>query len=72
VPLFRQLVDRLWLEIITGTLEAGERLPTVRQLAIDLGIHPNTVGRAYTELELLGVLVKRPGHGTYVCLGPAD
>jgi len=70
-PLFRQIVDRIWLEVVTGTLETGERLPTVRQLAIDLSVHPNAVQRAYKELELLGVLVTRPG-GTFVALTSPD
>ncbi len=71
-PLYRQIVDRLWLEVVTGTLETGERLPTVRQLAIDLSLNPNTVARAYKELELLGVLVKKPGQGTFVSLSQPD
>jgi GntR family transcriptional regulator len=72
VPLYRQIVDRVWLEVVTGTLETGERLPTVRQLAIDLAVHPNTVARAYRELEALGVLMTRPGEGSYVGLAPPD
>ena len=71
-PVYRQIVDRLWLEVITGTLETGERLPTVRQLAIDLRLHPNTVSRAYQELELLGVLRSRPGEGTFVGAGHSE
>ncbi len=70
-PLYRQIVDRLWLEVVTGTLDTGERLPTVRQLAVDLGAHPTTVDRAYRELELLGVLTVRPG-GTFVALSSPD
>lgn len=70
-PLFRQIVDRLWLDVITGTIDVGERLPTVRQLAVDLGVHPGSVERAYRELERLGVFVVRPG-GTFVALGSAD
>jgi DNA-binding transcriptional MocR family regulator len=67
-PLYRQIVNRLWLEVVTGTLETGERLPTVRQLAIDLSLNPNTVARAYNELEALGVLTRKPGQGTFVSL----
>lgn len=70
-PVYRQIVDRLWLEVITGTLETGERLPTVRQLAIDLQLNPHTVSHAYEELELLGVLRTKPGEGTFVGLGPS-
>lgn len=70
-PLSRQIADRLWLEVISGTLDTGQRLPTVRQLAIDLGIHPKTVQRAYDELERLGVVTVRPG-GTFVSLSVPD
>lgn len=70
-PLYRQIVNRLWLEVVTGTLDTGERLPTVRQLAVDLGVHPASVSRAYKELEHLGVLTVRPG-GTFVALSSPD
>jgi len=71
-PMYRQIVDRLWLEIVTGTVETGERLPTVRQMSIELNLPPATVTRAYRELEMLGVLVTRPGHGTFVGLSSPD
>lgn len=67
-PLYRQIANRIWLDVVTGTLETGARLPTVRQLAIDLSAHPNVVARAYQELELLGVLKRKPGQGTFVSL----
>ncbi len=70
-PLYRQIADHVWLEVAEGTLEPGQRLPTVRQCAIDLGVHPDTVARAYKELEMLGV-VRRTGDGTFVGLKPAD
>lgn len=70
-PLSRQIADRLWVEVISGVLETGVRLPTVRQLAVDLGTHPMTVQRAYDELERLGVVTVRPG-GTYVSLTIPD
>jgi GntR family transcriptional regulator len=70
-PLFRQIADRVWLEVVSGTLETGERLPTVRQFAIDLGVPPGTVERAYEELERLGLLVRRPG-GTFITLSSPD
>jgi GntR family transcriptional regulator len=71
-PLYRQIVDHVWLKVAAGELEPGERLPTVRQFAIDLGVHPDTVVRAYKELELLGVAMRRAGEGTYVGLRPPD
>jgi len=71
-PLSSQIVDRIWLDVISGTIETGERLPTVRQLAIDLGLNPRTVSRAYEQLERLGVVSNRPGEGTYVSLNVPD
>lgn len=70
-PLARQLAEHLWTEVIDGTLEAGERLPTVRQLAIDLGVHPRIVERAFAELERRGVVRIDPG-GAFVCLIDAE
>ncbi len=72
LPLYRQIVDHVWVKVAEGVLDPGEKLPTVRQWAVDLGVHPNTVARAYKELELLGVVVRRAGEGTYVGLKPAD
>ncbi|MBI4539867.1 MAG: GntR family transcriptional regulator [Gemmatimonadetes bacterium] len=69
-PLSHQIADQVWLEVIEGTLETGERLPTVRQLAVALGASPRTVERAYAELERLGVVSTRVGQGTFVSLGP--
>ena len=66
--LSRQIVDRIWVDVISGALETGERLPTVRQLAIDLGLNPKTVDGAYEELKKLGVVTDRPGEGTFVSL----
>jgi GntR family transcriptional regulator len=71
LPLYRQIVDHVWLEVAEGTMDPGQRLPTVRQCAIDLGVHPDTVARAYKDLEMLGV-VRRTGDGTFVGLKPAD
>jgi GntR family transcriptional regulator len=66
-PISRQLADLVWTEIIDGTLRSGERLPTVRQLAIDLGVHPRVVERAFAELERRGVVRVEPG-GAFVAL----
>jgi GntR family transcriptional regulator len=66
-PLTRQLAEHLWTEVIDGTLEPGERLPTVRQLAVDLHLAPRIVEQAFAELERRGVVRIEPG-GAYVCL----
>jgi len=66
VPFYRQIIDRVKSAIAVGELEPGNRLPTVRQLAVDLSINPNTVSRAYTELELTGMVETQMGSGTYI------
>jgi GntR family transcriptional regulator len=66
VPVYRQLIDQVRSGIASGTLQAGDQLPTVRQLAVDLAINPNTVMRAYRELELGGMLETHQGTGTFI------
>src|SRR6185503_3955107 len=65
-PVYLQLVRQVKHAIATGTLNAGDRLPTVRELAARLVVNPNTVGRAYRELEQAGLLENTPGRGSYV------
>jgi DNA-binding transcriptional regulator YhcF (GntR family) len=66
VPVYRQIIDQVRAGIASGTLSAGDQLPTVRQLAVDLAINPNTVLRAYRELELGGMLETQQGTGTFI------
>jgi len=66
VPIYRQIIEQVKFAIARGRLEPGDQLPTVRQLAVDLSINPNTVIRAYRELELERVLNTQQGSGTYV------
>ncbi len=66
VPVYRQLIDQVRNGIALGSLHAGNQLPTVRQTAVDLAINPNTVVRAYRELEILGVIETYQGTGTFV------
>ena len=66
VPVYRQIVDQVRSGMAAGTLEAGDQLPTVRQLAVDLEINPNTVMRSYRELELGGFLETHQGTGTFI------
>ena len=72
VPFYRQVIDQVKAAIATETLSPGDRLPTVRQLAVDLSINPNTVSRAYTELELTGLVETQMGSGTYVGNRPVE
>lgn len=66
VPVYRQIVDQVRGAVAAGALSAGDQLPTVRQLAVDLEINPNTVVRAYRELEYDGLLETHQGTGTFV------
>lgn len=66
VPVYRQLIDQVRGGVASGSLVAGDQLPTVRQLAVDLAINPNTVMRAYRELELRGFLETHQGTGTFI------
>jgi GntR family transcriptional regulator len=66
VPIYRQLVDQVMGGIAAGALTAGDQLPTVRQVAVDLAINPNTVVRAYRELEIRGALETQQGTGTFI------
>jgi GntR family transcriptional regulator len=66
VPVYRQIIDQILGGIAAGGLQPGTQLPTVRQVAVDLAINPNTVVRAYRELEIRGVIETQQGTGTFV------
>jgi GntR family transcriptional regulator len=65
-PLYLQVVDQVRQELVRGNISAGEPLPSVRQLAEELRLNPNTIQQAYRELEREGVAVVRRGQGTFV------
>ena len=66
VPIYLQIVEQVKRNVALGRLKPEDGLPSVRQLALDLTINPNTVARAYLELEHQGVIYKRQGQGTFV------
>lgn len=66
VPVYRQIIDQVLIAIASGALSPGAQLPTVRQVAVDLSINPNTVMRAYRELEIRGILDTQQGTGTFI------
>ena len=77
VPFHRQIVDQIKYGIASERLLPGEQLPTVRELAVQLQVNPNTVRKAYSELEILGILDTQQGTGTFVGsrqvdIGPAE
>jgi len=72
VPVYRQIMDQVLGAMASGRLASGDQLPTVRQLAVDLSINPNTVIRAYRELEIRGFLDTHQGSGTFITPQPVQ
>ena len=70
IPLYIQLQEQIEQSIVSGVLQPGDKLPTVRDMAVDLTINPNTVARVYRELEQEGLLETKRGVGTYIAEEP--
>src|SRR3954466_16208396 len=66
VPIYRQIVNQVKYLVASGLLAPGEELPAIRTLALQLKVTPNTIVKAYDELESAGIVHKRQGSGTYV------
>ena len=66
VPIYLQIVEQVKRSVALGVLQTGEQLPTVKQLALDLTVNPNTVARAYRDLEREQVIETAPGRGSFV------
>src|SRR5271155_3773523 len=66
LPIYLQIIEQIKRSVALGILQAGEQLPTVKQLALDLTINPNTVARAYRDLERDNVIETAPGRGSFV------
>lgn len=65
-PIYIQLAERINRQIVRQDLKPGDKLPSVREMAVHVGINPNTVQRTYRELELMGIVETRRGQGTFV------
>jgi GntR family transcriptional regulator len=65
-PIYLQIMDLIKMDIVTGTLKAKDKLPSVREMAMTLKVNPNTLQRAYQELERLGIVYTQRGMGTFV------
>lgn len=70
LPIYLQVANLIKRDIVTGKRELGEKLPSVRELAVSYTINPNTVSRVYKELEMEGVCFTRRGMGTFVTENP--
>jgi GntR family transcriptional regulator len=66
VPIYRQIIQQIEYAILSGRLLPGDRLPTIRSLAVELKTNPNTIAKAYGELEIRGILVTQVGSGTFI------
>ncbi|GAA0136894.1 GntR family transcriptional regulator [Paenibacillus sp. YSY-4.3] len=66
LPIYLQIMDYIKREIVTGKLKAGDKIPSVRELAVELQINPNTVQRTFQELEREAIVETRRGLGRYV------
>jgi len=71
-PLYEQLVEQLRQQLFLGVVEAGQALPSVRQLATELGINPNTIQKAYRRMEAEGMIISVPGKGSFISDDLAD
>ena len=71
-PLYEQLVEQLRRQIVLGGMKAGAAMPSVRQLATELGINPNTIQKAYRRMEEEGMILSIPGKGSFVSEDLAD
>ncbi|MDR3122383.1 MAG: GntR family transcriptional regulator [Treponema sp.] len=65
-PVYRQIIRQIEHGVLSGRLKAGDKLPTIRSLAVALKINPNTIAKAYGELEIRGILTTQVGSGTYI------
>ena len=66
VPIYRQIIRQIEYAVLSGRLKSGDRLPTIRSLAVELKTNPNTIAKAYGELEIRGILATQVGSGTYI------
>ena len=66
-PIYTQIIDGVREQIVAGILCEGDKMPSVRELATELTINPNTIQRAYRELEMQGWIASVPGKGSFVC-----
>ena len=69
-PIYAQITDGICHQISAGVLQKGDKLPSVRELAVELSINPNTIQRAYRQLEMEGWIATVPGKGCFVCAIP--
>ncbi|MBS4209288.1 GntR family transcriptional regulator [Bacillus sp. FJAT-50079] len=65
-PIYIQIAEKIFQQMIRGEIKPGEKLPSVREMAIQSGVNPNTIQRTYTEMERMGVVETKRGQGTFI------
>jgi GntR family transcriptional regulator len=65
-PIYMQIVDKIVIDIVRGKQKLGDKLPSVREMAVQMGVNPNTIQRTYSELERMSIVETRRGQGTFV------
>jgi GntR family transcriptional regulator len=70
IPVYRQIINQACAAVAAGTLKRGDQLPTIRALSESLKVNPNTVAKAYHELELKGIIVSERGSGSFIQAQP--
>ena len=65
-PIYMQIVDKINQQIVRKELKPGDKLPSVREMAVQSGVNPNTIQRTYTELERMAIVETKRGQGTFV------
>ena len=70
IPVYRQIINQACAAVAAGTIKRGDQLPTIRELSERLKVNPNTVAKAYRELELKGIIVSERGSGSFIQASP--
>lgn len=70
-PIYLQVADRICYSIVRGEIKSGDKLPSVREMAVEMGVNPNTIQRTYAEIERDGIVETKRGQGTFVKNDPA-
>ncbi|GIN92111.1 putative HTH-type transcriptional regulator YhcF [Siminovitchia terrae] len=65
-PIYIQITEKISQRIIRGEIKSGEKLPSVREMAVQSGVNPNTIQRAYAEMERMGIVETKRGQGTFI------
>jgi len=65
-PIYLQIIEKIHRKIVRNEIKLGEKLPSVREMAVQMGVNPNTIQRTYSELERMGIVQTKRGQGTFV------